>query len=299
MKSGDYWKNYIYETDPEEIERHVRRATFKSRGRNLSLKYFERSPDAPNILWVVGTGCYALYLAELGYHMHLRGYNTFGVDFQGHGDSEGRRGDFTVAELVENCSDAASYISSGFNSRIGATGVSLGGLVTFYLGLTHGSIRSISCLNSGILTERRFREEVTKLRKVPPLAGLLAKLFPRMTVPTERCVDFWGLAETERERKHVETYMKDPDIVKRYTLRAALSQISTPPPNPLGELRTPTMFLVPLRDLLMSVSYVRYLCDRLPLVKKSFVEVNGGHYWVSSHPREAAKVICDWFDETL
>jgi len=93
--------------------------------------------------------------------------------------------------------------------------------------------------------------------------------------------------------------MKDPDIVKQYTLRAVMSQISTPPPSPIEELETPTMFLVPTRDALMSVSYVRDLYDRLPSIKKRFVEVDGGHYWMSSHPREAAKVICDWFDETL
>ena len=42
MKDPDYWKNYIYETDVEEIERNLRQATFKSRGLNLSLKYFEK-----------------------------------------------------------------------------------------------------------------------------------------------------------------------------------------------------------------------------------------------------------------
>jgi len=123
VKDKDYWKNYVYETDAEEIEKGIKRTTFKSRGLNLGLKYFEKDRNAPNILWVVGTGCYSLYLAELGYHMYLRGYNTFGIDFQGHGESEGRRGDFSVSELVENCSDAARYISHSFNDRIGAVGV--------------------------------------------------------------------------------------------------------------------------------------------------------------------------------
>jgi hypothetical protein len=49
----------------------------------------------------------------------------------------------------------------------------------------------------------------------------------------------------------------------------------------------------------MSISYVRDLYDRLPPIKKKFVEVDGGHYWLVSHPVEAAKVFCDWFDETL
>ena len=97
MKDQNYWKNYVYETDTEEIERNIRRTTFKSRGLNLSLKYFEKDKNAPNILWITGAGCHSLYIVELEYHMHLRGYNVFGVDFQGHGDSEGKRGDFTTS----------------------------------------------------------------------------------------------------------------------------------------------------------------------------------------------------------
>jgi pimeloyl-ACP methyl ester carboxylesterase len=300
MKSPNYWKNYVYETDPEEIARNLRQATFKSRGLNLSLKYFEKNGTAPNILLISGTSIYSLFGADMMYEMHLRDYNVFGVDFQGHGDSEGKRGDFTISELVENCSDAAKYISASFNDRIGAIGPSLGGLVTFYLGLAHGPVKSISCQNPGILTEKKFQDEVTKkAKKILPLAKLLAKLFPKLKIPTALYVDFKGFLETERERRIFEKGIKDPDTVKWYTLRAAMSQISTSPPNPLEELRIPTMFLAPTRDELMSVSYVRDLYDRLPPVKKKFVEVDGGHLWMLSHSREAAKMICDWFDETL
>ena len=299
MKTGDYWKKYLSETDAAEIERSFKQTTFKSRNLNLSLKYFEKSKDAPNILWVVGTGCYSLYLAELGYHMHLRGFNTFGIDFQGHGDSEGERGDFTLSELVRNCIDAIAYISNKYNERVGAVGVSMGGFVTLYLGLSHSAVESISCLNPGIVTEKAFKDEVTRLRKTPPLASAVARLFPRRRIPTQRCVDFMGLARTEEEKRHVVTYLNDPTIVRSYTLRAVMSLISTPPPNPVEKLNVPTMFLAPTRDALMSVSYVRNLYDRLPPIKKKLVKIDESHYWMSSHPREAAKLMCDWFQETL
>jgi len=300
MKAPNYWKNYIYETDAEEIERNIRRTTFKSKGLNLSLKYFEKDRNAPNILVISGTGGYSLLGAELMYKMHLRDYNVFGIDFQGHGDSEGERGHFIMDELVENCSDAVNYISSNFNDRIGAVGFSLGGFITLYLGLAHGPVKSIVCQNPGILTERKFQDEVTqKAKKILPLAKLLAKLFPKVKIPTALYVDWKGFLETEEEREFLEKYMNDPDVVKWYTVRAAMSQILTSPPNPIEELRIPAMFLVPVRDKLMSVSYVRDLYDRLPPTKKKFVEVDGGHFWMLSHLREAAKVIYDWFDESL
>jgi hypothetical protein len=39
--------------------------------------------------------------------------------------------------------------------------------------------------------------------------------------------------------------------------------------------------------------------QRLPNVKKRLVEVDGSVYWMLSHPKEAAKRIGEWFDETL
>jgi len=131
------------------------------------------------------------------------------------------------------------------------------------------------------------------------LLKLLVRLLLGVKIPTTLYVDLRGLAESEREKENVEKYMRDPDIVKWYTLRGAMSQISTPPPNPIEELKIPTMFLVPARDKLMSVSYVRDLYGRLPPIKKELIEVDGGHFWMISHFKEAAKVICDWFDETL
>ena len=137
------------------------------------------------------------------------------------------------------------------------------------------------------------------MRKTPPLASMVARLLPRMMIPTGRCVDFTGLAGTEREKSHVMTYLNDPNVVKRYSLRAVMSLISTPLLNPLEKLNVPTMFLAPVRDALMSVSYVKSLYDRLPPIKKKLAEIDGSHYWMSSHPRDAASLICDWFQETL
>jgi pimeloyl-ACP methyl ester carboxylesterase len=300
MKDQNYWKNYVYETDPAEIEINLREATFKSRELNLSLKYFEKDKNAPNILLIGATSGYSLLRADMMYEIHLRGYNVFGFDFQGHGDSEGKRGDFTVNKLVENSSDAAKYVSANFNDRIGAIGPSLGGFITLCLALAHGPVKSIFCQNPGILTERKFQDEVTqKAKKILPVAKLLARLFPGLKIPTALYVDFQRFPETERGREILEKSTKDPYTIKCYTLRAVMSQILTSPPNPLEELKIPTIFLVPTRDKLMSVSYVRDLYDRLPPIKKKLVDVDGGHWWMLSHTKKAAEAICDWFDETL
>ncbi len=62
----------------------------------------------------------------------------------------------------------------------------------------------------------------------------------------------------------------------------------------------PTMFLAPIRYRAMAIDYLQDLYGRLPTnVKKKFFKVDGGHYYMLSHPGAVSRVICDWFDETL
>ena len=57
------------------------------------------------------------------------------------------------------------------------------------------------------------------------------------------------------------------------------------------------MFIVPERGIYPS--YEKDLFNRLPDIKKKIIEVDGSVFWIVSHPKEAANVICDWFNETL
>jgi phenylacetate-coenzyme A ligase PaaK-like adenylate-forming protein len=47
------------------------------------------------------------------------------------------------------------------------------------------------------------------------------------------------------------------------------------------------------------VEYLKDLYQRLPIVEKQLVEVDGSVYWMLSHPKQAADVISAWFDETM
>jgi hypothetical protein len=46
-------------------------------------------------------------------------------------------------------------------------------------------------------------------------------------------------------------------------------------------------------------AYIAELYRRLPAIRKEIVDIDGSVYWMLSHPRTAAKIICDWFDTTL
>src|SRR6266571_4170166 len=133
-----YWKQYyVLETDADEIERNVQRTTFPSCGKQFELIYFEEGKNAPTILISQGSGGHAYVFAELGYHMHLRGYNVFIMP---------KHGGVTIGELMSRHKDALEHIATHWNERIGVFAEGLGGFVVFYLALTQSPMKSIEKL---------------------------------------------------------------------------------------------------------------------------------------------------------
>ncbi|MEW5817167.1 MAG: hypothetical protein AB1798_17460 [Spirochaetota bacterium] len=307
MKKADYWKKYyVVETHPDDIEKDIKLISFTSEGETFELLFFEKDKNAPNILISPGSGGHAYVFAELGYQMYLKGYNIFIMP---------KHGSYSVNELIARHVDALKHISRNFNDRIGSFGEGLGGYVIFYLALAQGPVKSIVCQNSpAIMTEKEYHEAIVKdsgpwtgsaqRRKIIlPLAKLLVRILPSLKLPISSYLDWKALIDTREENRSLEThlvadgYLNDPDFDRWYTLSAIMSLISTPPPNPITALKIPTMFLLNLKG--PTPFYIKDLYNRLPPIKKKLVEIDGSVYWMLSHPRDEAKIVCEWFDETL
>jgi pimeloyl-ACP methyl ester carboxylesterase len=306
MKQSDWKRYYVLETDAEEIERHLQRTTFPSGGKQFELIYFEEGKNAPTILISQGSGGHAYVFAELGYHMHLRGYNV--CIMPKHGGS-------TIRELMPRHKDALEHIATHWNDRIGVFAEGLGGFVVFYLALTQSQMKSVVFQNApAILTEETFRAAILqgkgaahRRKIILPFGKLFLSIVPSVKLPISSYLDWKELIDTKEENRAIETqlvregYLHDPDFDRWYPLSAIMSLLWTPPPQPLTALQIPTMFMVALRGFGGSsfVEYLEDLYNRLPNVKKRLVEVDGSVYWMLSHPKEAAERICEWFDETL
>lgn len=307
VNDSGYWKtHYVVLADADKIERDITIAEFFSNGERFDLVCFVGGPDAPNILISQGSGGHAYVFAELGYEMHRRGYNVFIMP---------RHGGGTVGELLGRHRDALGYIGRAFNERIGVYGEGLGGYVVFYLALAQGPMKSLACQNApAIMTEAEYHEALgrdtgpwvgaaRRRRIMIPLAKLLVRILPRIKIPISLYLGWKALIDTREgtrdvERRLVEDgYLRDPDFDRWYPLSAVMSLIATPPPQPLDTLQMPTMFLMG-RDG-PTPEYIKGLFRRLPPVKKRLIEVNGGVYWMLSHPKEAADALCGWFDETV
>ncbi len=302
-----YWKqHYVLETDADEIERHLQRTTFPSDGKQFELIYFKKEKNAPIILISQGSGGHSYIFAELGYHLHLRGYNVCIMP---------KHGGVTVRELMFRHTDALEYIATHFNDRIGVFAEGLGGFVVFYLALTESPMKSVAFQNApAILTEEQFRAAVLqgegaahRRKIILPFGKLLLSIVPQLKLPISSYLDWQELIDTKEGNRAIETrlvrdgYLRDPDFDRWYPLSAIMSLLLTSPPQPLAALQIPTLFLVALRGFGGNayVEYVKDLYQRLPNVKKQLIEVDGSVYWMLSHPREAAQVISEWFDVTL
>ncbi len=291
--------------DADEIARNIKLAKFVSGGEEFELVYFEKGKDAPNILISPGSAGHSYVFAELGYEMHLKGYNVFIMP---------KQGGYTVDELIPRHEDALKFIAKNFNEKIGVFAEGLGGYAMFYLALSgENHVKSLVFQNApAILTDKKWHEAILggkgagqRRKLILPFTKILVKIFPNIKLPISLYLDFKELVDTKEENRkieepRIEAFLQDSDFDKSYPLRAIMSLILTPPPNSISALKIPTMFLVPSRGFGGStyVAYSKDLYNQLS-AKKKFMEVDGSVFWMCSHPKEAAQAICGWFSETL
>jgi hypothetical protein len=302
MKNPQYWKkHYVVETDVVDIERSMKVNAFTSGGEPYELVCFETNKQAPNILISPGSGGHAYVFAELGYRMYLRGYNVFIMP---------KHGGLTITELMPRHRDALNFIAKNFNDRIGVFAEGLGGYTMFYLSLAGSIMKSAAYQNAPVvMNEPQFHEALKqgdgsaqRRRLLLPLVKFLHKILPWIKIPIRLYLDFEEMVDSKAVNRKIEAPMidafgKDIDFDQRYPLSAIMSLVTTPPPRNLATLQIPTMMIVPARGFFPA--YQKDLFHRLPTIHKKLIEVDGGVFWMVSHPAEAAEIICNWFDETI
>jgi pimeloyl-ACP methyl ester carboxylesterase len=298
-----YWmQHYVVESDPNAIAAAIDEIPFRSGGESFELLAFRLGKDRPSVLISPGSAGHAYVFAELAFRLQLRGFNVFIMP---------KQGGYTIDELVRRHEDALACVRSTMNDRVGVFGEGLGGYVAFYLALAGAPLRSLVCQNSpAVLTESAFHRALLeddpaarRRRWLIPIGRAVSKVAPRLKLPIRSYLDFEQMVDEKSratEGPIVSAYACDPDFDRSYPISAAMSLLTTPAPRPLQELAIPTMFMVPVRGV--TPGYIHDLFDRLPsqgAIEKKLVELDGGVFWMVSHPTAAAGIIGDWFDRTI
>lgn len=260
------------------------------KGLKLHIDLYEKGKDHPCIIFIPGMGSYAGANRDFLAQLHLRGYNVAGVDLQGHGRSEGRRGDFTMEELAGNVSAVIDYVCSNYNPRIGVLGTSFGGLVALITLINDNRVKS------AISHAFPNKESIGIRRPHMLISSWLSKWVPGLYI------DYRRFAKVTRIFDDPSTYeelKKDELQVWRYTIRA-LHSLSLYMQNiPYERITTPLMILVGERDRLCSPESYKPLLPRIKGEVELKLVPGVGHAITLEYIPQVLPVIDQWFRRTL
>lgn len=232
----------------------------------------DRRPARGTVVFVGGLSNHALGSASFEHALSLRGWNVVALDLRGHGRSSGRRGDFTIATTLEDIAAAGAYARDRFGRElpVAVMGSSLGG---FYALCAANAIDGFACAVSHWIYLPN--EAITpKDARIRPVALALAKVAPRLRLPTRMVANWDGVCEDPELRQRC---LDDPMMAWRYTTRALASGFRYAPERPLTELRIPHLVLIGERDTMTPMPYTRRIYEQLVGDKEWVVIPGAGH----------------------
>jgi alpha-beta hydrolase superfamily lysophospholipase len=235
-------------------------------------------PSAPALVFVPGTSLYALVYAEFMHKMRVMGFNVVGVDPRGHGRSEGRRGSYTMDELVSDALAAVRYARNRFG-RTAISGSSQGGMVAFYAAAADDTLVGTICHNIAVLSEPAATgitrmPRMSRILRVPTIA--FSYIVPEMPVPLWTYLDL--KAEPTKWGMNAKEFIKyDPLALKSVSLKSLASLATARPVKPIELITVPVMAIQAEFDEMFTVTYTESIYDRLTCDKEMMVLLGRTH----------------------
>ena len=258
-----------------------REEVLRANGRELHIYFFDAAPEDPALVFVPGTGVYALLYTEFMHRLSEEGFNVIGLDPRGHGKSSGKRGSYTLGGLVEDARAVIDHAFELYGDRVAVAGSSQGGMTAFYAAAAEPRLKAAICHNVIAPDEpdnyrmTRWPALYSKMMPVAPLATL---------VNIELRLPVWAYLDL----KHEETRMvpdvgrffeEDPMAVSAVSLSAFASLAFTPITRPVEEIDVPVMVIHSELDDIFPEDYVRRVYGRLKC-EKEFLYLQGKYHLV-------------------
>ncbi len=276
-------------------------------GRRLALYHFESAPDDPVVVFVPGTSVYALLYVELLCKLSRQGFNVVGVDPRGHGMSSGRRGVYTLGELVEDALAAVRHAASAYGERVAVAGSSQGGMVAFYCAAAEPRLKAAVCHNV-IAPDEPDNERMTRwpalygpmlrLSRLPlveaavrtPLGKLMTPVSSYLDLKAEPCRIFPDIGRFFRE---------DPLALSAVSLSALASLGSTPMAVRVEEIKVPVMVIHSGEDNIFPEDYVRRVYARLECEKEFLYLPGRPHLVTIDYVDEVVPPVAAWLKKVM
>jgi pimeloyl-ACP methyl ester carboxylesterase len=273
--------------------------------RKLALYHFKGAPGDPVMVFVPGTSVYALLYTEYMFKLSKQGFNVVGFDPRGHGMSTGRRGVYTLGQLVEDARAVIDHAVGIYGNKVAVSGSSQGGMVAFYCAAAEPRLKAAVCHNI-IAPDEPDNERMTRwpgmFRPLMPFLPLLQPLVDsplgRLMTPVYLYLDL--KAETSRLIPDVAKFLReDPLVASAVSLSALHSLASTPLEVKVEEIKTPVMVIHAGRDNIFPEDYVRRVYDRLTCEKEFFYLEDAPHLVMTDYVDDLIPPISAWLKKMM
>ncbi len=273
----------------------------ESDGLRLHLDLLLSDPADPALVVVPETTAHALLYWEFMQKMRMMGLNVIGLDPRGHGRSQGRRGSYTMDELVRDTLAAVEYARGRFGGRVAVAGSSQGGIAAFCAAAKDDRLKAAVCHNVAVLNEPGALE-ISRWplfsRMMGPFLPMAAAITPELRVPINTYLDL-KVEQTRFGMNALEFIKQDPLAVLAIATRALASLSTAPPPKPIEEITVPVMVIQGELDNLFSVDYCMGIFDRLTC-EKEFLMVDGAsHLVMTNDVDEIAPEVAAWLNKHM
>lgn len=273
--------------------------TVVSDGIRLRLEVIAVDAGRPVVVFIPGTSVYALLYGEFLLALADRGYNIVGVDPRGHGRSEGRRGSYTIAELVADARAGVAYARGRFNPQVALAGSSQGGIVAFYTAATDEKLAGVVCHNVADLSDPesvRLTRHPRFSRVMKPVVKFFARLAPEMKIPVSFYLDL--AAEPMRGFGNAENFLdQDPLAYRSISLRSMASLASEPLARPVEQITTPVQILHAGRDNIFPQDYIEAIYQRLTCKKSLKIYPDLPHLILTEQVDRVIPDVVEWLEE--
>jgi pimeloyl-ACP methyl ester carboxylesterase len=252
------------------------------------------APAAPAVLLLHGLGFHAFEYDVLASLLASGGLSSLAFDFRGHGRSNGPRGRWTLAELVDDAASAVAFLSRSVAGRIGVFGNSLGAIVGVHLAARSPQVESLvasSCpTRVADFAVTPFRRRLLDLlRAIDTLAAIRVSV--NHFIPYRRIL--LDPAAIDRVRR-------DPLVAdaRRLTPSTYEDMFGWNALGAVEKMRIPLLVLCATRDGLQPAEQSTMLFDAARC-EKELRGIASGHVPNLDAPGLLAPILLEWFERTL
>ena len=273
--------------------------------RKLALYHFKSDPGDPVMVFVPGTSVYALLYTEYMFKLSKQGFNVVGFDPRGHGMSTGRRGVYTLGQLVEDARAVIDHAVETYGDKVSVSGSSQGGMVAFYCAAAEPRLKAAVCHNI-IAPDEPDNERMTRwpgmFRPLMPFLPLLQPVVDSplgmLMTPVYLYLDL--KAETSRLIPDVAKFLReDPLVASAVSLSALHSLASTPLARKVEEIETPLMVIHAGRDSIFPEDYVRRVYARITSEKEFLYLPDAPHLIPIDYVDDIVPPIAEWLKKVM